>query len=158
MADIDSAIRGLRVIYGSMLASLLFLGATAMAFRSVIAPGFDSGIHNGLLGLAGLLAVVVCPVAYVAVRRSIEAELQPRASALLAAAEPILGVLDSYRRLALLRAALIEAPALLGTLSYLAGGRPAGLIFAGASATLLLATMPSRESLQHFLDGLRDSR
>ncbi len=156
MADIESAIRGLRVIYGGMLASLLFLGAIAMAFRSVIAPDFDSGIHNGLLGLAGLLAVVVCPVVYAAVRRSIQAELQPRAPALLATAEPLLGVLDSYRRLALLRAVLIEAPALVGTLSYLAGGRPVGLLFAGASATLLVATMPSRESLQRFLDGLRE--
>ena len=155
MVDVDDAIRGVRIITGGILASLLAMAAVAAFFRSQLAPSFTGEIQNGLLGLAGVLAVA-CAAAYFALQRSIRAGLKASLLASRGSAEPLSGVLEPYRRLVILRAALVEAPGLFGLLTYLVGGSEAGLLIAGASVLLLAGTMPSRESLQRFADGLRE--
>ncbi len=154
MANIDDAIRSLRIITRGILASLLGMGAVAVFFRPQLAPSFTSEIQRGLLGLAGVLAVGNA-VAYVAVQRSLRAKVQ--ASTLASgSAEALLRVLEPFRRLAILRSVLIEGPGLVGLLTYLVGGSEAGLAIAAASIVLLAITMPSREALQRFADGLRE--
>jgi len=155
VADIDSAIRALRIITGANLASLLGMAVVVLTCRSQLSPSFTSEIQNGLLGLAAVVAVVSA-AGYFALRRKISGEFAPGKLAIHGSAEPLLGVLEPYRRLAVLRAALIEAPGLLGLLTYLVGGSEAGLLIAGGSVLLLVGTMPSRESLQRFADGLRE--
>ena len=122
-----------------------------MLFRTVLEPHFDSGIQNVLLGAAGLLTVVG-PVAYFAIQRQAWAEIKPKAAAIRASAEPLREVLEPHHRLAILRAALVEFPGLLGAIGYLAGGPPAGLLFTAASAALLIMTLPSRDSLRSLAD------
>jgi hypothetical protein len=155
MTDIDGAIRSLRIIVAAMLASLLGMAALAAALRSELAPSFNSDVQNGLLGLAGLLALASAS-AYFVLQRGIRADLERQARTIRASAEPLLGVLTPYRRLVVLRTALIEGPALLGLLTYLIGGSEAGLVIAGGSAILLMTTMPSRDALQRFADELRE--
>jgi hypothetical protein len=151
MTDVHSALSGLRIIYGGMMASLVGVSAVAVLFRTVIEPHFDSGMQNLLLGVAGLMAVVG-PGAYFAIQRQAWAELKPKAAAIRASAEPLRDVLEPYRRLAVLRAALIEGPGMIGAISYLAGGPPAALFFPAASAVLLILTLPSHESLRALAD------
>lgn len=155
MADIDGSIRGLRVVTAAMVVSLVTLAAIAVVFRTQFAPSFGSAFQNGLLTAAGLLALG-CAAAYRAVNRQTLAELERKPLRPGASAEPLAAVLEPYRRLAVLRAALIEAPGMLALLAYLVGGHEAGLLIPGASALLLLASMPSREALQRFADGLRE--
>ena len=61
-------------------------------------------------------------------------------------------MLGPYRRLAIVRAALIEAPALLALVGYLAGGSGAALGVAAVAVALLVASLPSRAQLQRFAD------
>jgi hypothetical protein len=155
LTDIDPGIRGLRVIHGAMMASVVGVSAIAVLVRTVLELDIDGGgMANLLLGVAGLLALTG-PAAWFAIQRSVRAELQPKATAIRTSAEPLLGVLGHYRRLVLLRAALADAPALLGAISYLAGGSVLGLLFPAASLVLLLATVPSRGALERFLEGLQ---
>jgi hypothetical protein len=155
MADIDEAIRSLRIITGGILMSLVATAAMAAFLRPQIASSITSEVQNALLGLSGLIAVGSA-VAFFTFQRSIKTSLQASVQASRGSAEPLLGVLEPYRRLAILRAALVEAPGLVGLLTYLVGGSEIGLVIAAASVVLLASTMPSRESLQRFADGVRE--
>lgn len=155
MTDIDARIRGLRVIHGAMMASVVGVSAIAVVVRTVLELDIDGGgIANLLLGVAGLL-VLTGSAAWFVIQRSVRAELQPKLSAIRTSAEPLLGVVGHYHRLVLLRAGLADAPALLGAISYLAGGSILGLLFPAASLLLLLATFPSRAAVERFLEGLQ---
>lgn len=153
MADIDESIRGLRIITSSIMASLLGMAAVAFFTRAQLAPSFTGEVRSALLGLACLLAASSV-VAYFVLQRSIRAGLRADGAVLGGGAEPLQGVIEPFRRLVIVRAALVEGPGLVGLLSYLVGGSEAGLLIAAASFVLLAGTMPSREALQRFADGL----
>lgn len=153
MADIDDAIRSLRIITGAILASLVAMAAIAVSFRSQIAPSFTAEVQAGLLGLTGGLAVMSA-IAYFTVQRGVRASVKASVQASRGSAEPLAAVVEPFRRLTILRSALIEAPGLLGLLTYLVGGSEAGLLIAAGSVLLLAAGMPSRRSLQRLADEL----
>jgi hypothetical protein len=153
MADIDDAIRSMRIISTAILFSLCAFAAVAAAFRPELAGSFSPRLQESLLVIS-FIGAVSCAAAYFAIDRQTRAALREQARDPRASAEPLLPVLEPYRRLTVLRAALIEAPGLLALLSYLVGGSEASLVIAGASLLLLVATLPSRSGLERFADEL----
>ena len=141
----------MRIVTSGIAISLLAFAGVALAFRDAVArPAAGAAADWLLAGVA--LAALVAAAGYTTIRRQARAELQQRATQIRASADPLAAVLGPYQRLVIVRAALIEAPALLALLGYLAGGSGASLGVAAAAVLLLVGSLPSRVGLQRFAD------
>jgi hypothetical protein len=151
MGEVDRTIGALRIVTAGILLSVLTATAVAVLFRDAVASPSSRSLEAPLL--AAVAAVSLMGAAgYVAVRRQVRAEIGRRSAEVRASADPAAVVARSYRRLAIVRAALIEAPALVAVVAYLAGANVAVLGVAGAAALILVGTMPSREGLERFAE------
>jgi hypothetical protein len=156
MREVDQTIGALRVITGGILMSVLTATAIAFFFRDAVASPSSRSLEAPLLA-AVAAAAVMGGAGYAAVRRQVRAELQRRAPEIRASADPAAAVAGSYQRLAIVRAAVIDAPALMAVVAYLAGASVLVLGIAGAAALVLVGTMPSRARLERFAEDLRQS-
>ena len=151
MAEIDRTITSLRIVTSAIVISLLAFAGVAAAFRDAIAGPAAGLLVDWLPGVVALTALAAA-AGYTALRRQARAELQRRATEIRASADPLAAVLGPYQRLVIVRSALIEAPALLALVGYLAGGSGTALGVAAAAVLLLVASLPSRAGLQRFAD------
>jgi hypothetical protein len=154
--SVDRTIGALRVITVGILMSVLTATAIAFFFRDLVAGPSSRTLESPLVAAVAAVAVMGA-VGHVAVRRQVRAELQRRAPEIRASADPAAAVAGSYQRLVIVRAALMEAPALMAVVAYLAGAKIAVLAVAGAAALALVGTMPSRAGLERFAEDLLQS-
>jgi hypothetical protein len=153
MAEIDQAIRTLRVVAFGIAASLLTFAAVGAAFGEEIARGISGDVERPLLGILALVSAGSA-TAYGVMYRQIRGRLKSRVVELRAAPEPLALVLEDYRRLALVRGGVIEGPGFLAVITYVLTGSQLALAVAGLSVVLLLATIPSRAGLQRLADDI----
>jgi hypothetical protein len=151
VTEVDRTIASLRVVTSAIAISLLTFAGVAVAFRDALARPAAGAVADWLP--AGVAVTALAAAAgYAALRRQARADLERRAPQIRASADPLAAVLEPYRRLVIVRAALIEAPALLALVGYLAGGSGTALAVAAAAVVLLVGSLPSRAGLQRFAD------
>jgi hypothetical protein len=156
MSPVDRTIGALRVITAGILMSVLSATAIAFFFRDAVAGPSSRSLEAPLLAAVAAVAVMGA-AGYAVVRRQVRAELRSRAPEIRASADPAAAVVGSYQRLAIVRAAVVDAPALMAVVACLAGASVLVLGVAGVAALILVGTMPSRERLERFAEDLLQS-
>jgi hypothetical protein len=153
MDSLDQALLQLRIVVAGLLAGLLAFAAVALVMGDALARRADPQFAWLLLAVLGL-ACASTAVGYVVTRRALMRSLGPRAAELRQLADPAPALLDAYRRLTILGAALAEGPGFLALVVYMLTAHPLALAPALASAILVGSQLPSRDGMRRFAEGV----
>ena len=148
--SIDAEVRSLRVVVGALIMGLIMLSGIVVMMAPLSQPP-DEQLGRMMLGGLGLIAVA-CGGAYYALRLSLTRDLAARAAELSQSAEPAALILPRYRQFAIAGAGLIDGPGLVAGVTYLMTANPLALGVMAAVVLLLLAHMPSADSLRRLAE------
>jgi hypothetical protein len=153
MDPVEAGLRPLRLVVAGMLAGLATFAAVAFLTAGGLSPGAAPQAAWTLLAALGVLCASTA-AGYLLMRRNLVRSLLPRTAELRQAADPAPALLEPFRRLTVVGAALAEGPALFALVVYMTTARPAALGVAGLAAALVAAQFPSRARLQRFAEGV----
>jgi hypothetical protein len=153
VTDVDRSIASLRVVTTGMLGSVVASAAVAVAFRQTLERPLAVALEGAIVPGVGAVAVASAAL-YAFVRRNVKAAVRRRSTELRSGGDRAAVLLRPYQQLALVRASLVDAPALLAAVGYLAGGPPWLLAVSAVAALVLVTNMPSRADFERFAEEL----
>lgn len=149
--SIEGTVRDLRIIVGALIGGLVALSAIVLAVGPIAEPPDPA---MGRLVFAGLgMMAAACAAAYFVLRQALVRDLAARAAELRQHAEPAALILTRYRQFAIVGAGVIDGPGAFAGIAYLLTGNPVAIGVVAAAVLLLLAHMPSVDSLRRLAEG-----
>lgn len=148
--SIEAAVNAMRIVIGGLIMGLVALSAMGLLLAPINNPPDP---QLGRLMLAGFaLMAVGCAAAYFTLRAAMMRDLAARAAELRQSPEPAALILLRYRQFAIAGAGLIDGPGMVAGLTYLMTANPLALAAIGGVVLLLLAHMPSADSLRRLAE------
>lgn len=141
-----AAIRVLRVIVFALMAGLLLFLVVAPAARPM-GDGPPADLSALLIAALGVVAIGIA-LAYFALRRALTASFARRTMELRQVSDPSRLLIEPYRRFVIIGAMLLDALGVIGFLTYLVTGHPAGLMAIAIAVVMLALHVPSADKLQ----------
>jgi hypothetical protein len=147
---VEAAVNAMRIVVGGLIMGLVALSAMGLLLAPLNHPP-DPQLSQLMLGGLAVMAVG-CSAAYFVLRAAMMRDLSASAAELRQSPEPATLILLRYRQFAIAGAGLIDGPGMVAGLTYLMTANPVALGVIAGVVLLLLAHMPSVDSLRRLAE------
>lgn len=152
-AELAKWLQPVKIVLLAMIVGLIGFAVVSYVLRKD--GSFEAGEKAGpvLLGILGLMAIGELP-AYLIIRQTIAGKTRRRWREEQPVNDPVSFFGQPIATVAILGAAMAEGLGLFGILIYLMAGNVWGLAVGGVAMILVLAQIPTRQSVDRFISAM----